>query len=913
MDPSFQPNHLYQKTSPPRREDLERKDQSNHPSSAPTPMRSNGGTDSPTNHPPNEVDYYRNPTELFRWINYRRWDGAMARVRSHPEECETWIVSRHSNDGRILWRHLPLHLICMQSGITDSNLEVKEDSSTEDGPPKVEQEYQAKSHLNQINVLTQDILSAYPEGASLPDDQGMTPLHICLANTAPDTAPNEEIITLLLMTHPEAMDTMDKFNRTPVDILHEKSATVSGMDSILRIMNRIKAMEHKIAHTVKTKHDAVLGNIERGAENERQASKRIIQRLEEELANERYRADEGTHTAGEAKSAIEALRQQVRSLKSEIASTDLDLDQVRKERDELVTKNEILRTDLDKQEGVVATVKRESEIELEEKINLTSSLQSELNTARAMAEAVESQLRSRFTNEQDLTNSISRLEKKLKTENTNHEQKMKKSMQDIDRLTEENTGLQSTVEDLTTKNNDLQTRNKELTKHIGKVLASHSALSTEYDQLLDSNNRYQMSMLESMHMERKSIASSLEKQKQAFEAAMKQQERQMEESRREEVRLKEVLTDERKREKEAMDKIRKDHQEMRALLTRQNFLIAKQDIIPSSLYSSQRKSQIKETNECQEGSQTPESNKENPKSIEHLASEPSSNTSRGKNKRNSQSPDLVGLLEERASGSNARSILQGSSNKYSNLSQRPNSSTSSSSSCDIAVVDGRQIRTPDKSRYHQTRSGTTRPSTTPVHESHHHYQRTDPVSASNRYSKKTTPPAHQSSRYPMTPANSTNNSISHKQHPNSTPIMVGNDKYTPPPSSHQKRLMENSDYLSASSATSGCVERSFSLDDYSHSSSRLNSGETSSVATSSTMGAAATKKVTASPYRGMKVGVKSGLIRIGGTSPTATSGIRKKSGGDGSSSREDRNDLGTSSQQLYSSHREAFLRSRHDE
>lgn len=890
-------------------ETVEREERSPPHSNVTTPMRTNG-TASPAKHPhppSNEVDYYRNPTELFRWINYRRWDGAQARVRSNPEECATWIVSRHSNDNRILWRHLPLHLICMQSGIQLSSV----GDETEEGPQQqdAEQEYQLKSRLRkQINVLTEDILCAYPEGASLPDDQGMTPLHICLANTAPDTAPNETIITLLLMTHPEAMDTMDKHNRTPLDILHEKSASVSGMENILRIMNRIKAMEQKIAHVVKTKNDAIVDNVERCSENERQASKRIIQRLEEELANERYRADEGTHTAGEAKSAIESLRHQVRSLKNGIASTDLDLDQVRKERDELVSKNDILRNDIDKQEEIVAIVKRESEKELEEQINLASSLQSEVNTARAMAEAVESQLRSRFTNEQDLTNSVSRLEKKLKAETADHEKQIKKVTQEIDLLKEENVGLKSTIEDLTTKNTDLQTRNKELTKHIGKVLVSHSALSTEYDQLLDSNNRYQISMLESMQTERKSITSTLEKQKQAFEASMKQQERQMEESRREEVRLVEALTEERRREKEAMDKIRKDHQEMRAHLTKQNFLIAKQDTKPSSLYFSQNNSQIQETNKYQEESTSPEIIKENQKSTDQPRepSRESSSNTRTKNGNNSQSPGLLGLLEERTTGSTtARGNTQGSSNKYSSQNQRPNSTTSSSSSCDIELVDGRQIRTPNKNRFHQASSRTG--PTTPVRDKQR-YQRSDPIPSSMRYSKKSTP-THQSSRYPTTPANSTNNSISHHKHLNSTPIME-NDKYSPP-------LLSRS-YSSNSSAASASIERSFSLDDYSHSSSRINAGDTS-VATNSTMGAAAGSRINSvtTPYRGMKVGVKSGLIRIGGSSPPKMGGSRGggggTGGGGGSSSREDRNEIAASARQLYSAHRDNYLKSRHDE
>ena len=66
------------------------------------------------------------------------------------------------------------------------------------------------------------LLDAHPEAASSPDDQGMLPLHLAVANSA---HPNENVLNLLLMAHPTAADAKDNHGRTPVDLLGEKAET----------------------------------------------------------------------------------------------------------------------------------------------------------------------------------------------------------------------------------------------------------------------------------------------------------------------------------------------------------------------------------------------------------------------------------------------------------------------------------------------------------------------------------------------------------------------------------------------------------------------------------------------------------------------------------------------------------------
>mmetsp|Transcript_9358 Transcript_9358/g.13997 ORF Transcript_9358/g.13997 Transcript_9358/m.13997 type:complete len:577 (+) Transcript_9358:153-1883(+) len=115
-----------------------------------------------------EVDYNLNPTEIYVSICNSDWEGALVALEKNPLECKTWVVKRdpYSDNDDAAIRFLPLHSACARE------------------PP--------------LDVII-GLLTIYPEGASVVDDNGMLPLHYACANQA-----TAEVIGLLLLHNPEA-------------------------------------------------------------------------------------------------------------------------------------------------------------------------------------------------------------------------------------------------------------------------------------------------------------------------------------------------------------------------------------------------------------------------------------------------------------------------------------------------------------------------------------------------------------------------------------------------------------------------------------------------------------------------------------------------------------------------------------
>ena len=565
-----------------------------------------------------EVDYYHNPTELFRWINYRRWDGARARVHSNPEECAIWVVSRHSTDGRVLWRQLPLHLVSMQCGIkfgeehdfhNDENRDVDDSThghghghgqhthgngkSMGGAPPSAAEEMARHNvHLQQVEQLLEDLLEAHPEAASLQDDQGMLPLHTCLNSINPDKnlGPNERVLSLLLLANAPAVQVRDHYGRTPADIIKAKmkiahgSAAVPRIETALRLVRRAEAMNQNIKESMANEAEKKLIKVAQHADNERQASQRIIRRLEQELAEEQNRAQREVHSAGEMEQTSNILYEELRMVKQDYATTELDLDQARKERDDLVAKNERLRNEMDKQDEIVAGIKSEAEKKVEEQAQVVASLKSEVNTARAMAEGMESQLRSKFSNEEELRSSVTQVRKEMSTLASQSKREKKKFLEDIDRLEDELKHAKTFAEEMEKKNETLDQRNADLDKHLGQVLVAYNSLSSEYDQLFDSTNRHETSMMESIRVERNNIAAALEKQKKMFEASIAEQEQLMTQASKKESVLRDMFAQAKKREIEAVGKIKEDFQAIRTRLSTKHCMVTEPGIKQATIF-----------------------------------------------------------------------------------------------------------------------------------------------------------------------------------------------------------------------------------------------------------------------------------------------------------------------------------------
>ena len=519
----------------------------------------------------NEVDYYNNPTELFRWINYRRWDGARARVDTNPEESATWVVSRHSTDGRILWRQLPIHLVCMQCGVSldsqnDENRDASETSqrSTDSDP---------NAHLKQVEELVGELLEAYPDGAMEQDDQGMLPLHACMNAVNESTAPNERVLFLLVLANATALQIRDAYGRTPIDILKEKDLRMPSVQKALRVLMRAQEMGKQIKYSMMSETNKALSEAEKRSENERLASQRIIHRLEQELAEEQDRSQRELSSAGEVRQTTNILREELRIVKQDYTSVELDLEQARKERDDLVAKTEMLKQQLDSQEDVVAEVKREAEEKIEENEKIVASLRSDASTARAMAQGMESQLRSKFSNAEEMRNTVTQIRKEMANLSTQAKREKKVLLEDIEQLEDELKHVKAYVSELEQKNGTLEACNCELDTHLGQLLVMYNSLSSEYDQLFDSTSRHESSMMESIRGDRSNIVSSLEKQKKMLEAFIAEQERMLTEAAKKESIMSDHFLRAKKRELEAVGEIKENFQEMRTKLSAKHCMI----------------------------------------------------------------------------------------------------------------------------------------------------------------------------------------------------------------------------------------------------------------------------------------------------------------------------------------------------
>lgn len=134
-----------------------------------------------------EVDYDDGPTQLYQYIEGKQWDKAIARIDSHPHEAKTWVFRREpSNPKKIRWRLLPIHGTCI-----------------------------FRSPLAVIEAL----VSVYPDGAQMKDDQDMLPIHLACRNGA-----SKGVVLTLVYAFPESMTVTDRKGRTPTELVENSSS-----------------------------------------------------------------------------------------------------------------------------------------------------------------------------------------------------------------------------------------------------------------------------------------------------------------------------------------------------------------------------------------------------------------------------------------------------------------------------------------------------------------------------------------------------------------------------------------------------------------------------------------------------------------------------------------------------------------
>ena len=462
-----------------------------------------------------EVDFYRNPTELFRWVNYRRWEGAQNRALTCPEEVKTWIVSTDQNTNQIQWRHLPLHLCCMQSQIPVALLET--------------------------------MVRIFPESTQRQDHDGMTALHLACVKGGI----TEQVAMILLSYNPGAVCTTDNHNRTPLDLLQMSisAGAIVGPDAkqVTLLLARTEQFLTEIKASVREEEVKRLNQVHASVSTERVASQQVITRLENELEK--------------AKETIETLAAELANkdelegdLEHKIVLLQKQLNDGLDEREKLEKKLESLKTEmnhksskLDEHDKEVEEVRTEMRLEIERiKLELDNA-QTEAATSKSMAEALEQQLKNKFAGAYSSSSKMRELELSLS------EAAVKKTVMEteynnkIDSLNRELVRAKETIEELTKYNLSLQEKMKDLSDSVSTILASQNIMSAEQDRLVENCRKYEIDMASLMEDERHKIASLIERQRNVLEEILHEQSRIMSSGSEAALQLKDSLGAERER------------------------------------------------------------------------------------------------------------------------------------------------------------------------------------------------------------------------------------------------------------------------------------------------------------------------------------------------------------------------------
>lgn len=136
-----------------------------------------------------EVDYDKNPTDLFQALEARQFSYADEMFRQvnyqFTRECKTWVVARgkkSKDTSQLRFRALPLHAALVFGAPDD---------------------------------MVKKILNAYPKAARGRDVKGRLPIHLAMEHNA-----SEEIMTMILEAFPKGFFAKDKKDMTPLEYVN---------------------------------------------------------------------------------------------------------------------------------------------------------------------------------------------------------------------------------------------------------------------------------------------------------------------------------------------------------------------------------------------------------------------------------------------------------------------------------------------------------------------------------------------------------------------------------------------------------------------------------------------------------------------------------------------------------------------
>jgi predicted nucleic acid-binding Zn-ribbon protein len=365
------------------------------------------------------------------------------------------------------------------------------------------------------------------------------------------------------LAYPTAISVKDQYGRTPGDLLEETAEPGPAKEAAMRAFARANYTTIRLADALRKESESKVSSIQTISDNERLASQQIIRRLEQELADTNKKLDQSEEENRRGKDKNRSLNDELKQVHEQLEEANASARARQREFDDLRGQNEVLQQEVEDHDQITKKLRQEFEDESQAQADTIATLRSEVSTAKAMVEALENKLRSKFTNEEYLANAVADLEKELADTKMEHQQIQKKLTDERDGLQGENTRLARSVDELTKKNELLQAKVSHLNKQMSDIMRVHTTFHAEHDRIMDANLRVETELLENMRNERSRIVISMKEQLDLFKAAVKEQESMLEDCHRSEMQLVDQAKGERDRSNEAISKLRRSIQESR--------------------------------------------------------------------------------------------------------------------------------------------------------------------------------------------------------------------------------------------------------------------------------------------------------------------------------------------------------------
>lgn len=398
------------------------------------------------------------------------------------------------------------------------------------------------------------------------DHEGRTPLHLACLNAGV----TENVAMLLLCYNASAAVTVDRNNRTPLDLLKQSlsaiaaSAVTAELNSSVLMLQRMEAMLTQIKQNVRVEEAKHVDQLHASVSSERVASQQIINRLEEELAKTKQTLALMESDMSHKEDLETNFEQKLIMLTKENNQLTEETHSLRQTIKEMKNAIDLKKDEIHRYDEIVESVKREYQSQMDDLVAEIKNAKAETSTAKSMSEALESQLKVKFSSEHAQIQKIATLEKSLSDILSNQNQVESEFKSRIDNLHRENLRLKESVESTTKYNNALQDKVKELNESLSNIIASQTILSAEQERFLEVAETYARESLEAVNAERDRLVGFVGTQRRQLEHLFAEQLRVLEGGASTGMQQRAVFESERERSLATIQKMKQHFKEVEA-------------------------------------------------------------------------------------------------------------------------------------------------------------------------------------------------------------------------------------------------------------------------------------------------------------------------------------------------------------